>query len=66
MLIDHALRYEALMPTNEGPTQLAFLDIKKVHNRVIGASCKPWVPLGEVQIIHWEEVVLKLVCQFER
>ena len=66
MLVDYALCNEALMPTNKGPTQLSLLDIKQVHNRVIGASCKPWVPLCEVQIIHWEEVVLKLVCQFKR
>ena len=60
MLVDDALGDETLVPADEGPTELPFLDIEEVDNRIVRTRGKPRIPLREVQIIDGEKVIFEL------
>ena len=61
MLVNHTLSNEALVPANKRPAQLPLLDIEKIDNSIICTGGQPRIPLGEVQIIDWEEMVFEFV-----
>ena len=60
MLVDDTLGDETLVPANERPTELSFLDVEEVDNGIVRAWGKPRIPLREVQVIDWEEVIFEL------
>ena len=53
------------MASDEGSTKLKFLNVKQVDYRVVCTCRHPWVPLSEVYVIHWEEVVFEHVDNLE-